>query len=262
MTADAPPRGRNPVRRLPRTKQRRRLLCINPARIMVSPRPLAPCLAALVSNSFRISASGIASSFDSSPDDSPQTILTPAGKVSCAVLHTAATNSSDLKRVAWVVPYSTRCAAAIAATRAAGLVEDLLRFRRADLPRCRRIEQRLHHLHVVLDAMIELVEQHALMRFRLLALADVDQHVDGADDLAFGIAQRRRIGNERHAAAVRALGDGFGVADRTAFLERHRHRTLVVRQRRAVRPIKLPGHAPFVAAERRACGRRARPPPG
>jgi len=46
------------------------------------------------------------------------------------------------------------------------------------------MQKRWQHLHVVLDAVIELVEQDALLRLRLLAVAHVDQHVDGADDIA------------------------------------------------------------------------------
>jgi hypothetical protein len=117
------------------------------------------------------------------------------------------------------------------------------------------MQQRLQRLHVVLDAVVQFVEQHSLLRFGLLALADVDKHVDGADDLAARIAQRSRIGNERNASAVGTLGDRFSVADRAPLLQRHGHRALVVAHRRSVGPIELPGHAPLVAADRgRAAG--------
>ena len=58
---------------------------------------------------------------------------------------------------------------------------------------CGSEQQRLQDLHVVLDAMIELVEQQALLRLRLPAFADIDQHVDGADHLSRG--SRSGVGN-------------------------------------------------------------------
>ena len=62
--------------------------------------------------------------------------------------------------------------------------------------------------------MIELVEQDALLRLRLLALAHVDQHVDCADNVAVRITQRGRIGDERNAGAVRTFGDRLGISIR------------------------------------------------
>src|SRR5215510_2714515 len=42
-----------------------------------------------------------------------------------------------------------------------------------------------------------------------LPLGDVEEHVNAADDSAFGIAQRRRIRFEPNARAVRPFGDDF-----------------------------------------------------
>ena len=63
------------------------------------------------------------------------------------------------------------------------------------------------------------------------------------------IAQRRRVGHERHARAVRPLGHRFDAAHRLPGLQGDRHRAFVVRQRRAVRPVQLPGAAPFALAD-------------
>src|ERR1700756_659802 len=98
--------------------------------------------------------------------------------------------------------------------------------------------------------MIELVEQQALLRFGLLPLAQINQHIDGTGDLARSIEQRRWERDEGNTRAVRPLGNRFDTADRTALLQRDRHRTLIMRERRAVRKIKLPGHAPFVVAQK------------
>ena len=101
-----------------------------------------------------------------------------------------------------------------------------------------------------------MADSNAAACSRLLAFGDVEQHVDAADDPAFGIAQRRRIGHEPDALAVGTLGDGFRAADGAAFLEGEGHRTFIVRQRRAVGAIELPGHAPRIGAQlRHAAGK-------
>ena len=82
-----------------------------------------------------------------------------------------------------------------------------------------------------------------------LALGDVDEHVDAADDLARLVEQRCGIGREPDAHAVGALGDGFGSLDDAALLQGDRHGALVVRHGTAVGVVELPGHAPVVAAE-------------
>ncbi len=82
-----------------------------------------------------------------------------------------------------------------------------------------------------------------------LAVADVQQHVHGADQFARGVEQRRRIGDEGNARAVRPLGDGFHASDGAPLLQRHRHGAFVVWQRRAVRPIEFPRAAEFTLAE-------------
>src|SRR5581483_7023996 len=75
------------------------------------------------------------------------------------------------------------------------------------------------------------------------------EHIDGADDLAVGVAQRRRIRDEWHTAAVRSLGDRLGISYRPPFPERDCHGALVVPHWSAVGPVQLPGDAPFVATE-------------
>ncbi len=92
---------------------------------------------------------------------------------------------------------------------------------------------------------------------RLLAFGDVHQHVDAPDDPALGIAQRRRIGGEPDARAVGPLGDRFRAGDDAALLERDGHRALVVRHRRPIGIVELPGDTPMVGAQlRHAPGER------
>ena len=57
--------------------------------------------------------------------------------------------------------------------------------------------------------MIQFPQQQTLLCFRLLPLADIDQHIDGADDLAAGVAYRGGKWKEWNARAVRALGHSF-----------------------------------------------------
>src|SRR5215813_5654194 len=84
---------------------------------------------------------------------------------------------------------------------------------------------------------------------RLFAFGDVEEHVNAANDSAFGIAQRRRIRFEPNALAVWPFGDGFLPADNPALLKRDCHRTFVVRHRRAVGIIELPAYAPLVGSQ-------------
>src|SRR5262249_26578425 len=83
----------------------------------------------------------------------------------------------------------------------------------------------------------------------LLPLGDVEEHVNAANDSAFGIAQRRRIRFEPNALAVWPFGDGFLPADGPALLKRDSHRTFVVRHRRAVGIVELPAYAPLVGSQ-------------
>ena len=101
-----------------------------------------------------------------------------------------------------------------------------------------RVVGRLHYggqpLHGVLGA---------------LGLGQVNQHVHGADEIARCVMKRRGVGHERHARAVGPLGHRFHAPHRQAALEGLSHRTLVVRQGRAIRPIELPRAAPFALAD-------------
>ena len=87
------------------------------------------------------------------------------------------------------------------------------------------------------------------VRFGPLEFADIDKHVDGTGQSPGFIEHRRRIGNERDPRAVGPLGYGFHATDRSPLMQCHRHRALVVRQPRAIRPIELPGTAELALAK-------------
>ena len=91
-----------------------------------------------------------------------------------------------------------------------------------------------------------------LLLLCLLAFADIDKHVDSAGQLSGRVEQRCRKGNERNTSTVGTFGYSFHATDRLLLLQRHRHRALVVRQRRAIRPVELPGTAELAFAEFRA----------
>jgi len=57
------------------------------------------------------------------------------------------------------------------------------------------------------------------------------------------------IRDEGNARAIGALGYRFHAADRSLLVQRHRHRALVVRQRRAIRPVELPGTTELAVAQ-------------
>src|SRR5262245_21004360 len=59
-----------------------------------------------------------------------------------------------------------------------------------------------------------------------------------------------RVGDEWYARAIRPFGGSLHAPHDTVFLQRDRHRALLVRQRRAVRPEQFPGAAPFAGAEK------------
>ena len=84
------------------------------------------------------------------------------------------------------------------------------------------------------------------------ALGDVDQDVHGADERPVRVAQRRRIGHERDAAAVRAFGDRLVAARRAIFAERDSHWALVMGHWSTVGPEQPPRPAPFLAELRRS----------
>ena len=79
-----------------------------------------------------------------------------------------------------------------------------------------------------------------------LSFRDVHQHVDGADDAAGFIPQRRWIGGKPHPRAVGTLGDSFRTAYGPALLQGNGHGALIVRHGCAVGIIELPGHTPRV----------------
>ena len=107
----------------------------------------------------------------------------------------------------------------------------------------------MQHLHVVLDAVIQLGQQQLLLRLGGFALADIDQHVDGADEFARLVAKRRRERQEWDHAAVGPFGQGLDAAHRPVFLQRDRHRALIVGQPFALERVQAPGHAPFILAD-------------
>src|SRR5215208_5487164 len=135
-----------------------------------------PCFTALLRSSFTIRASGIATSLESTPRATPHSIRASGGSNCRMVWQTAGKNSSASKRLASLRPYSTRCEPLRGGPRA-GFVQDfprLLAVRRS----CSGEQQRLQHLHVVLGAVIEFIEQKPLLGFGLPPLADIHQHVD------------------------------------------------------------------------------------
>ena len=67
--------------------------------------------------------------------------------------------------------------------------------------------------------------------------------------LPFRVEQRSGVGANRTPAAVRALCDRLCTAHGLPSFNVTRHRTLIVRQGRAVGPIQPPCHAPLIAAE-------------
>ena len=73
-----------------------------------------------------------------------------------------------------------------------------------------------------------------------LALSDVDQHVDCADEPPGWVIERRGIWNERNERTVGPLRRRFDSPHRLAGPERLRHRALIVAHRPAVRPVELP----------------------
>ena len=164
------------------------------------------------------------------------------------VSQTALRNSAAANRLAsWAVEHALRCRHR--RDPRAGFVPGL-----SAPPRCARFvprdeQQRLQHLHVVLDAMIELVQQDPLLRsacFRSL----ISTSMLIAPTILPGIAQRRRERNE--GTRVPSGRSATASAPRTA---RPSLRATAIGhwscgKRRAVRPIKFPGDAPFVAAER------------
>ena len=86
---------------------------------------------------------------------------------------------------------------------------------------------------------------------RFLTLANIDEHVHRADQLARGIAQRCRIGCERDPRAVGPLEDRLCAADGTVFLEGHRHRAFIMPHRAPIHRIEPPADAPLIGAKPR-----------
>src|SRR3974390_2281957 len=84
----------------------------------------------------------------------------------------------------------------------------------------------------------------------VLALADVDQHVYGADESTRGVVQRGGKWHERHSRSVRPLGDCLTPPNGPALLQGRSHRTLVMRQWRAVQPVKSPRSTPLITVKR------------
>jgi hypothetical protein len=107
---------------------------------------------------------------------------------------------------------------------------------------------------LVLDGVrcLEGVSSCADGQLGLVPLGDVDEDIDGPDHHPGIVEQRGRIRHERDMRAIRADGDRLGTADRPPFLERDRHRALVVAHRRLVQPEQTERPAPFLAQGRMA----------
>ena len=80
-----------------------------------------------------------------------------------------------------------------------------------------------------------------------LPVGDVDQDVDRADQLPVIREQGRRVGGERHLAAVGPDRDRLAAANGSGLVEGDRHRALVVTHRRIVGPEQSERSAPQLA---------------
>src|SRR5262252_10061263 len=100
-----------------------------------------------------------------------------------------------------------------------------------------------------LSSKIELCVAFHETSLSTLVVADIDEHVDGTGQSSSRIEQRCWIGDEKNARAVRSLSYRFYTTDRLSLMQRHRHRALIVRQRRAIWPVELPGPAELALAE-------------
>src|SRR6516225_1313353 len=81
------------------------------------------------------------------------------------------------------------------------------------------------------------------------AFADINEHVDRTGQSSGRVEQRCRVRDEVNTRAVRAFGYRFLAMDGSLLTQRHRHWAFVMRQRRAIRPVKLPGTAKLAVAE-------------
>jgi len=97
----------------------------------------------------------------------------------------------------------------------------------------------------------ELAEQQHLLLLCRLPLADVDQHVHGADQLAFFIVQRSGKRDDGNARAIGTLDNLLGSAHRLVSLEGECRGTFLLRDGLPVGPIKLAANRPSIVAEER-----------
>src|SRR5215475_8571378 len=88
--------------------------------------------------------------------------------------------------------------------------------------------------------------------FGTFVIGNVDQHVDGAGQSALVVEQWCGIWDERNARPIGAFRNGLHAVDWLLLRERNCHRALIVRQRCAVRPVKLPGTAELATSKLRA----------
>ncbi len=65
----------------------------------------------------------------------------------------------------------------------------------------------LHRGKGILDAMVQLADQKRLLLLSVLAVGDIDQHVDGADEFAGLVVNWGRVGDKWHAGTVKASAD-------------------------------------------------------
>src|SRR5215510_5647809 len=71
-------------------------------------------------------------------------------------------------------------------------------------------------------------------RLRLLALGEIDLHVDHADNLALLVEQRRGTGHDGNERAVWPFKEGLPTMNRSAFIEHNLRRTVIERHRATV----------------------------
>ena len=165
MNAREPPRGQSPDRHPPQPIGT--LGHADVAQREPKPRPAgsSAIFHRVGQRSRSGTANGIASSLEISSSQASQMISTARGKTLWMVWETAFTT---LRRLEIAAHRSSRtgprCAAAIAVIR---LLASASTLRASSFCVCphRHMKQRLQHLHVVLDAMVQLAQQHAAAAF-------------------------------------------------------------------------------------------------
>ena len=103
---------------------------------------------------------------------------------------------------------------------------------------------------MLLDLILKVLRELPGNVFLTFPVTDIHQHIDGPDQRTVDVEQRRGKRQDRHAGAIRTLGNELLVAHRPSFPQRDGHRARVMAHRCAVRPEQTPADTPFVGARR------------